>query len=196
MLPKKSTRIRKEEIVQAALEVIGKNGVRSLTIAAIAAAAGMSEANLYRHFGGKDEIFTALADYIGSAVMGKAATIAAGSRGPLEKLETIFMSHMSLIAEQPGIPRLVFSEDVHLGNRKLAETIAFRMGSYVETIAGVIAAGIQEGELRQELSPRETAITLLGMIPITVLRWNLTGTSFDIKKEADLLWGNFLRLIR
>jgi AcrR family transcriptional regulator len=195
MLPKKSTRIRKEEIVQAALEVIGKNGVRSLTIAAIAAAAGMSEANLYRHFGGKDEIFTALADYIGSAVMGKAATIAAGSRGPLEKLETIFMSHMSLIAEQPGIPRLVFSEDVHLGNRKLAETIAFRMGSYVETITGVIAAGIQEGELRQELSPRETAITLLGMIPITVLRWNLTGTSFDIKKEADLLWGNFLRLI-
>jgi hypothetical protein len=34
------------------------------------------------------------------------------------------------------------------------------------------------------------------MISITVLRWNLTGTSFDIKKEADLLWGNFLRLIR
>lgn len=196
MLPKKSTRIRKEEIVQAALEVIGENGVRSLTIAAIAATAGMSEANLYRHFGGKDEIFTALADYIGSAVMGKAATIAAGSRGPLEKLEAIFMSHMSLIAEQPGIPRLVFSEDVQLGNRKLAETIAFRMGSYVETIAGVIAAGIQEGELRQELSPRETAITLLGMIPITVLRWNLAGTSFDVKKEADLLWGNFLRLIR
>jgi len=196
MLPKKSTRIRKEEIVQAALEVIGKNGVQSLTIAAIAATAGMSEANLYRHFGGKDEIFTALADYIGSAVMGKAATIAAGSRGSLEKLEAIFMSHMSLIAEQPGIPRLVFSEDVQLGNRKLAETISFRMGSYVETIAGVIAAGIQEGELRQELSPRETAITLLGMIPITVLRWNLAGTSFDIKKEADLLWGNFLRLIR
>lgn len=196
MLPKKSTRIRKEEIVQAALDVIGKNGVRALTIAAIAATAGMSEANLYRHFGGKDEIFSALADYIGSAVMGKAATIAAGSRGPLEKLETIFMSHMSLIAEQPGIPRLVFSEDVHLGNRKLAETIAFRMGSYVETIAGVIAAGIQEGELRPELSPRETAITLLGMIPVTVLRWNLAGTSFDIKKEAGLLWGNFLRLIR
>lgn len=196
MLPKKSTRIRKEEIVQAALEVIGKNGVRALTIAAIATTAGMSEANLYRHFGGKDEIFSALADYIGSVVMGKAATIAAGSRGPLEKLETIFMSHMSLIAEQPGIPRLVFSEDIQLGNRQLAETIAFRMGSYVETIAGVIAAGIQEGELRQDLSPRETAITLLGMIPITVLRWNLAGTSFDIKKEADLLWGNFLRLIR
>lgn len=196
MLPKKSTRIRKEEIVRAALEVIGKHGVRSLTIAAIAATAGMSEANLYRHFGGKDEIFSAVTDYIGTAVMGKAATIAAGSCGTLEKLEAIFMSHMSLIAEQPGIPRLVFSEDIQLGNRKLAETLAFRMSSYVEIIAGVIAAGIQDGELRQEISPRETAITFLGMMPITVLRWNLAGTSFNIKKEADLLWGNFLGLIR
>jgi len=196
MLPKKSTRIRKEEIVQAALEVIGKNGVRALTIAAIAATAGMSEANLYRHFGGKDEIFTALADYIGSAVMGKAATIAAGSRSPLEKLETIFKSHMSLIAEQPGIPRFVFSEEVHLGNRKVAETISFRMNSYIETLAGIIAAGILEGELRQGLSPRDTATTLLGIIPFAVLRWNLAGASFNIHEETERLWGNFLRLIR
>jgi len=196
MLPKKSTLIRKEEIVQAAFEVIGQKGVRGLTIAAIAKEAGMSEANVYRHFGGKDDIFSALADCIGDVVMGKAATIAAESRGPLEKLETIFFSHMALIAEQPGIPRFVFSEDVHLGNRKVAETIAFFMGSYIETLAGVIAAGIQEGELRPGLSPRETATTLLGMIPFTVLRRNLAGTSFDIRDEADRLWANFVRLIR
>jgi AcrR family transcriptional regulator len=196
MLPKKSTRIRKEEIIQAAFEVIGQKGVRALTIAAIAKETGMSEANVYRHFGGKDDIFSALADCIGEVVMGKAATIAAESRGPLEKLETIFFSHMALIAEQPGIPRFVFSEDVHLGNRKVAETIAFFMGSYIETLAGVIAAGIQEGELRQGLAPRETATTLLGMIPFTVLRRNLAGTSFNIGDEADRLWANFLRLIR
>ena len=196
MLPKKSTRVRKEEIVQAALEVIGNKGVRALTIAAIAESAGMSEANVYRHFSGKDEILSALADYIGSAVMGKAATIAAGSRRPLEKLETIFLSHMSLIAEQPGIPRFVFSEDVHLGNRKVADTIAFRIGSYVETLSGIIEAGISEGELRQDLSPRETALTFLGMIQFTALRWTIGGASFDIREEAEKLWGNFLRLVR
>jgi AcrR family transcriptional regulator len=196
MLPKKSTRVRKEEIVQAALEVVGNKGVRALTIAAIAESAGMSEANVYRHFSGKDEILSALADYIGSAVMGKAATIAAGSRRPLEKLETIFLSHMSLIAEQPGIPRFVFSEDVHLGNRKVADTIAFRIGSYVETLSGIIEAGISEGELRQDLSPRETALTFLGMIQFTALRWAVGGASFDMREEAEKLWNNFLRLVR
>lgn len=82
MLPKKSTRIRKEEIVQAAIQVIGAQGVNSLTIAAIAGRAGMSEANIYRHFGGKQEILSALADFIGTEVMGKAAAIAGGSGPP------------------------------------------------------------------------------------------------------------------
>lgn len=196
MLEKKSTRIRREELVQAALEVIGKRGVRALTIAAIAETAGMSEANIYRHFSGKDDIFSALADFIGSSVMGKAATIAAGSRKPLEKLETIFFSHIAIIAEHPGIPRFVFSEDVLLGHPDLAKTLTARISSYVETISGVIAAGIHEGELKQEISPRETALTLLGMIQFTALRCTVGGLTCNINVEGDKLWTNFLELIR
>ncbi len=196
MIEKKSTRIRKEEIVQAALEVIGEKGVRALTITAIANSAGMSEANIYRHFSGKDEIFSALADYIGSEVMGKAATVAGGSRKPLEKLETIFFSHITIIAEHPGIPRFVFSDDVHLTYRDLSEVLALRIEKYVETIAGIIAAGIAEGELKAGLSPHETALTLLGMIQFTALRWTISNATFEIRPEAEKLWQNFVNLIR
>lgn len=195
MLAKKSTRVRKEEIVQAALEVVGKKGLKALTIAAIAETAGMSEANIYRHFGGKDEIYTALADFIGSAVMGKAAAIAGGSRKPLEKLETIFFNHITLITEHPGIPRFVFSDDVHLGHRNIADMLALRVGNYIETITGVIAAGIAEGELKPGLSPRETALTLLGMIQFTALRWTISNAAFEIRPEAEKLWNNFKGLV-
>lgn len=196
MLQKKSTRIRKDEIVQAALTVVGKKGVRALTIAAIAEEAGMSEANIYRHFGGKDDIYAALGDFIGSAVMGNAATIAGGSRKPLKKLETIFRSHIALLAEHPGIPRFVFSDDVHLAHRNLSKILAQRIGNYVDTMAGIIEAGIVEGEVRPGLIPRETALTLLGMIQITALRWSIDNASLDIKVEAEKLWGNFLGLLR
>lgn len=195
MLEKKSTRIRKEEIVRAALEVVGTSGVRALTISAIAASAGMSEANIYRHFGGKEQIFAALADYIGDAVMGKAATIAAGSRSPLEKLETIFFSHIAIIAEHPGIPRFVFSDDIHLGHRNIAENLALRIGNYIETITGVIAAGIAEGQIRPEVSPRETALSLMGMIQLTALRWTIGNASLELRPEADKLWRNFILLV-
>ena len=196
MIPKKCTTIRKEEIVQATLAVIGAHGVRALTTATIARAAGMSEANLYRHFGSKDDIFAALADYIGSTVMGKAAAVAAGSGKPLEKLERMFLSHMAVLAEHPGIPRFVFSEDVHLGSHSVARSLALRIANYIETLAGVIAAGINEGELKRELSPRETALTLLGMIQLTALRMTMAGASFDIRDEARKLWSNFLCLVQ
>lgn len=196
MLEKKSTRVRKEEIVQAALEVVGRKGVRALTIAAIANSAGMSEANIYRHFSGKDEIYSALAEFIGNGVMGKAATIAGGSRKPLEKLETIFFSHIALITDHPGIPRFVFSDDIHLGQRSLADALALRIGNYIETITGVIAAGVAEGELRPGLSPRETALTMLGMIQFTALRWTISNASFEIRPEAEKLWQNFMILVR
>jgi AcrR family transcriptional regulator len=196
MLEKKSTRVRKEEIVQAALEVVGSKGVRALTISAIANSAGMSEANIYRHFSGKDEIFAALAEFIGIAVMGNAAAIAGGSRKPLEKLETIFFSHIELITKHPGIPRFVFSDDIPLGQRSLADALSSRIGNYVETITGIIAAGIAEGELRPGLSPRETALTLLGMIQFTALRWTISNASFGIRSEAEKLWQNFMILVR
>lgn len=195
MITKKSTQVRKEEIIRAALEVVGRDGVRALTISAIAKSAGMSEANIYRHFSNKDAIYSALAEFITSTVIGRAAMVAAESRKPLEKLETIFFSHFTLITEQPGVPRFVFSEEIHLHNKKAADTLSLCMGSYVETVGGIIAAGVAEGELKQHLSPRETALTFLGMIQFTALRWNIGNAPFDMGQEALRLWNNFMLLI-
>jgi len=195
MTEKKSTDIRKGEIVSAAFKVLGRDGARGLTITAIARTAGMSEANIYRHFKGKEAIYSSLVDFIGSEVMGKAATIAAGSRSPREKLEAIFFSHIALVEDHPGMPRMIFSEDIRLGNKKLGEKISMRLRSYVETLAGVIAAGIDEGDFRRGLSPRETALTFLGLIRSTALRWTIGTESFDFKDEAQRLWSNFMRLV-
>ncbi len=190
-MEKKSTNYCKEEIIQAALEVVGNRGVRSLTISTIAECVGMSEGNFYRHFKGKDYVLLAMADFIGSSLMVKAATIAAGSDSPLEKLETIFASHIALIAKHPGIPRFIYSDDIH---KYIAERLALRMENYIETLTGVIAAGITEGELKSSLFPRETALTLLGMIQFNSLRWTIGSAPFEIRSEANNLWLNFLML--
>ncbi len=194
MIRKKSTYIRKEEIVQAALKIIGSRGVKSLTIAAIAKTAGMCEANIYRHFASKDDIHFALANFIGKAVMEKASNIAAESLNPLKKLEKIYFSHIALIAEHPGMPRFIFSEDIRLNNRKLGKIISSRLKKYAETMTGIIAAGIDEGDFRNSISPRETAHTVLGIIQSTALRWTNDQAAFDVMQEAEKLWLNFVKL--
>jgi len=194
MQPKKNTRIRKEEIVQATLRVVAERGSSGVTIAAIAEAAGMSEANIYRHFSGKEGILHAVADFIGANLMARAATLAAGSGSPAAKLKAVFFNHISMLAENPGMPRFIFSEEVHLRDRALAQAMAVRMGSYVESIAGIIAAGVEEGDFREGLSPRETAMTLLGMISFTALRWSISNYAFDVTRDAEGMWENFLIL--
>jgi hypothetical protein len=63
-------------------------------------------------------------------------------------------------------------------------------------MASIIEAGVVEGDFRQGLSPQETALTLLGIIQSTAVRWTMGGEFFDIKIEAEKLWRNFLVLIR
>ncbi|MDG4475984.1 TetR/AcrR family transcriptional regulator [Thiovibrio frasassiensis] len=195
MPPKKTTHIRRAEIIQAALGVIGEKGVHGLTITEIAGRAGMSDANIYRHFTGKQEILQALGDFISKAVMGKAAGIAAGEGTALEKLQVIFRSHTALIAANPGLPRFIFSEEIHLGDPHLAQTIAGKMAAYIETLSNLIGAGVKSGEFCA-IAPRETAITLLGMIQFTALRWSITRGAFSLDTETERLWNNFLRLIQ
>ncbi|MEW6219910.1 MAG: TetR/AcrR family transcriptional regulator [Thermodesulfobacteriota bacterium] len=193
---RKKTAVRQAEIVEAALRVIAERGVRELTVATIAEVAGMSVANIYRHFRDKNELLRAVAEEVGTMVMGRAATVAAGSGSPLAKLATIFRAHLELIAANPGIPRLVFSEELHSGPPTLAEPLALRIALYLETIAGIVAAGQREGEIRQDLAPRETAVTLLGMIQFSTLRWSLSRGAFSLPEEGMRLWNNFETLLR
>jgi AcrR family transcriptional regulator len=155
----------------------------------------MSDANIYRHFTGKQEILEALGDFISEAVMGKAASIAAGKGSAQGKLSLIFRSHAALIAAHPGLPRFIFSEEIHLGNRELAVAMAGRMAGYIDTLSSLIEAGIKTGEFQQDISPRETALTLLGMIQLTALRWSITQGAFAFEAEAVRLWENFVQLI-
>lgn len=196
MPPRKSTDIRQPEIIQAALQVIAAKGVSGLTMAEIAGRAGMSTANIYRHFQGKQELLRAIAAFMFAAVMDKGAALAATPAPALERLAAIFFSHTSLIAANPGLPRFIFAEDIHLGDRELAIEIAARMANYIATIGSIIASGSKCGELRPTLAPRETAVTLIGMIQFTALRWSISGGAFVMEEEAIRLWDNFIRLVR
>jgi hypothetical protein len=73
--------------------------------------------------------------------------------------------------------------------------MADRMRNYMEVLAGIVSDGIAGGSLRENLSPRETAVTLLGMIQFTALRHSLDHGSFDLREEAGKLWNNFRTVI-
>ena len=111
-----SSGIRRKQVVRSALKIISERGARNLATAAIAHEVGMSEANLYRHFVNKKEILLKIVKEIGSALEKNLEKVFQSSETPFENLRRIFSLQLTFIEKNEGIPRPIFSEEIHGGN--------------------------------------------------------------------------------
>jgi len=193
---RKDTITRQAEIVEAALDIIGKHGVRGVTTARLAHELGMSEPNLYRHFKDKDAILCAVVDEIGKRIMEKGRLIASTGSTPSDKLKAILESHIREVEQKSGIPRLVFSEEMHVHGRTLRDKLYAMIEAYLKVIEEVMEEGVAIGEFRGDIAVNETARTYLGMVQFSAMRWSLGEFSFLLRDEADRLWKNFYLLIK
>ena len=196
LMPKKDTKTRQAEIVGMAIDIIGEMGVSGLTTARLAERLGMSEPNLYRHFNDKEAILSAVIDEIGALLMDNAALLAREEMPPEEKLRLIMESHVNEVEQRGGLPRLVFSEDMHVRYPALRDKLMKRIGGYLATIEKVITEGKADGTFRPDISPEETARAYLGMVQFAAMRWSLSGFSFSLKEEGRRLWVNFYNMTK
>lgn len=194
---KMSRDTRRGQIVQAAMKILGAKGMSGLTTAALAREIGISEANLYRHFGSKEEILSATVEKIGEDLLKNLENVSriGVADSPLVRLRRAFMLHLDYIERNGGIPRLVFSEEIHGGNEELGKKLMTSINSYINVLESITREGQRAGEICRELNPRATALMLIGMVQATVLRWSLSGFSFPLVHEGMKLWENFRKCV-
>ena len=130
---KVNTEVRREQIIQAVFHIIARHGARGLTTSAIAKQVGVSEGNLYRHFQNKNEILTAAVKKIGDGLLKNLKTVELeDADSPLLKLKRLFTLHLKYIEQNQGISRLVFSEEIHVGNNNLREKLLDAISLYAK----------------------------------------------------------------
>jgi len=182
---------RRRQIVRAALGIIGSRGVGALTTAAIARKVGMSEANLYRHFENKEEILHAMTEEIGAGLQENLGAVTAAS--PVARLRMIYKLHLEYIEKNDGIPRLVFSDQLHMGESRIRKRLLGKIDSYALKLSEIIREGQKGGLIRKDLNPEAASLILIGMVQITTLKWSLSGFSFSLVDEGMKLWKNYER---
>lgn len=192
---KQSTEVRRDQIVEAAMRVIATRGTRGATTKAIAREVGISEGALYRHFQSRDEILSLVVDHIGAGLSRNLWRLEAHPADPLAQLEVLFLGHVDFLEEHRGIPRLAFSEDVHLHRPDLRVRMAIHVEGYLERIQGLIEAGQRAGSIRADLDGKVVAILLVGAIQALSLRWSLSGFQFSLAGRAKAAWRGFGQLI-
>jgi len=193
---KVDTEVRREQITQAALDIIASDGVKGLTTSAIAGRVGISSANLYRHFQNKDEILNGVVAKIGEDLLRNLRAVhGAAPEDPLLKLTNLIRRHLEYTQNNKGIPRLVFSEEMHITNVPLKEKLLRIITSYTKEISSIIRAGQEAGIIRQNMDPQALALTIVGLIQVTMLKWSLNSFSFSPVDQGMKLWKNLERCI-
>lgn len=188
---KRSREARREQIAEAALEVIARHGTRSLSVGAVARRIGIVPSAIYRHFHGKEEILSAAIERMGERLLENAARAAAGKGGTIWRLRELLQDHVRAIREGYAGPRIVFAEGIDGGGVSHRMEVYHVIRRYLDRVAGILRQGQQAGDLRGDLDPEATAVHFLGLIQPAATLWYLSAGKFDVTLYAKRSFEQF-----
>ena len=170
MRSRKSTEVRKEEIVRAALFLVEQNGLDKLNIIDIAVEVKLVPAAIYRHFKGKEDIVAALIEFTDKCLQCNLSQAMDYDGTAIVKLNLLFELHVKLLKEEAAIPRILYFLLSSERNPELKVGMLSAVGSYVQQVKKMILQGQKKGEINADVDVTAAAMLFLGMIqPLAIL---------------------------
>ena len=185
---RKSGEERQEEIIQAVLDLAAEQGVKQVTTQAIADRVGIAQPTVFRHFKTRNAILHAALEWIGKGLLTVLTPILAGGGPPDVRLHQLLNRQLQFISQRKGLPRLLFSERLHLEDPQLKEVVRRIMDAYTGHLQALLSEGIEQGCFREDLDPEETSWLIVAMIQGLVMRWSLSDFSLPLAEQGDVLW--------
>lgn len=172
---------RREQLVVAAIDLMGRRGAAETTVTAVCRHSGVTSRYFYRHFADRDALLQAVADRVGillydvivATIPADGATPAALTRAPIRAL-------VDLIDHEPGLARILFVESG-------TEPILRRLRG--EIMAGLANLILEQARAHLDISESAVQATLLastvgvGGVFEVLRRW-LDG---ELSCDADTL---------
>ena len=187
---------RQLEIMEAAGQLMTESGYAALTTKRLAERMGFSEPALYRHFKNKEEILLTMLHYLAASMEERLTDVTARVSDPSERVEAMFDSHFRFFTQYPHFLMAIFASGV------LDETPALDkcITDLMEVKRRHLLATIKEGQAKgvfTDAFPAELLTTIaMGTFRLHMLRWRMSGRSFDLTKKGRALVKVVVGLIR
>jgi AcrR family transcriptional regulator len=188
------TAVRRQQIAEAALEVIAERGLGAFTTKAIAAQVGLTDGALFRHFPNKTAIVLGALEVLEGLMFAEHGPEPAD---PLERLEGFFRRRAALIGGGPAVGRLLFSEQlVHAAGEAGREKICAWRDRNMRLVGGCLQPLAEQGRLRDGLSPSALLPVVQGLLLGAFLERSLrTNEVADLASRIDSAWHTLTILI-
>ena len=176
---------RKTQIVEVTLQLIAAHGVQGTSTKRIAAAAGVSEATLYKHFASRNEIFLAALDAVYWQVF-EIIDSSSGADAPA-RLRDIAAGHLRRLSSQnAGFVFPLFEFVAAPPEAGLREPLGARQRQAAEAIAAIVRGGKDEGSVGDGVDPEQAAWCLVGVFWMRDVAY-LMGLGDDVWQGSTAL---------
>lgn len=175
---------RREETVEAVIELASEHSPEGITTQAIATRIGVTHGALFRHFPDKSSIWKAVFNWLGTRLGRVADTAIAAGGEPLEVLERLFHAQVAFVASHPGVPRILFHELQRPAGSPLNGLARNIVGGYRERVRMLIARAKATGQLPAELDEVAAAILFVGTVQGLVVQSTLFSGTLDMRDAA------------
>lgn len=170
------------------MELAVEKGLKKLTTQAIADRVGIAQPTIFRHFKSRDDIFGAVISWMGNSLFKVVGGLFTENAPADERLHRLILRQMSFMNSHRALPRVLFSDRLHLESPKLKAVVQKVMDGYVQSVAKLLQEGVDEGTFRADLDSQQVARYIAAMIQGLVIRWSIYDFNFSLEDEAEPMW--------
>ena len=167
--PYLSADLRRAETVATVIELAATHDPAVMTTGQIAAAMGVSQGALFRHFPDKLAIWTAVLEWTCAELNHRFDNLSA-DLSPLARLEAMLATHVDFVIEQPGVPRILFGELQRAGETPTKAIVRNLMAGYRARVAGELCAACDTGEIVADTDVEAATVLFLAMVQGMVMQ--------------------------
>ena len=184
---------RKKEIIDAARDLIIREGVQGDTIKNISKKNKISEPAVYRHFKNKRSILVALIDNFEQNLIEATDKPIKHHRNPLDRLREIMKDHMIFTEEKKGTLFAITAESIHFNDDFFLRKILGVIDRYKIRIKEILLEAKREGLIREDINLDAVSLTFFGLIQAAITQFALTNYTVPPITKFQTLWNVFIR---
>lgn len=193
---KLSTDIRKEQLIRGVLKVIARDGTKRLSVASVSREIGLVPSALYRHFHSKDQMLSAVLDYIVGRIQHNFHEVCEETEDPLLRIQRFLQRQLKLIKESPAIPTVVFAQGLFSEDAQRRKKIFDVFGQFRHRLLNMVKMGQKAGSIRNDISAETVVLLWVGIIQPAALLYYLSNGRYDLEHHGRKAWKLLKQMIQ
>lgn len=188
--------IRRDQIIQAAMDLVATHGIKGLTVTKVAEMVGVVPSALYKHFKNKGKIIDVLLDLIEARMQVLLKDTKEKSGTELEFFRRLYFAEVAIVFQFSAAPVIFFSSEVLGGKtvrRSRLKQIAQR---FFGELVKIIEKGQVSGAFRKDIAAKNLALFFVGITDQITMPTQFLEGEVNLRQHSEIAWNSFVEAVQ